>query len=697
MRMMYKNTTVGLPDFNRTSAIELETRLLEVLNEAEADFAALEREIEQNQGKQWSDVVDRLDTMEEVFGMTWGLMGHLNAVAHQDELREAMNRCRPKMVEFELKTSQSEKVFSWFKGLKDDVKTFSQLSPAQQRVVELRLKAAEQSGITLKGEERKKFNEISQKLAQIQTDFSNNVLDATKEFSLLLTKKDEISGLTPRILEMAKHDYQTFIAKTGGVGDDARVECGPYRFSLDFASYLPFMEYSERSDLREKIHRARMTLASDGKHNNTPIIQEILHLRSQLANLLGYSNYAAMSLYNKMAGQVSAASELLESLRKVSFPKAQEEHRSLQTFAKSKGVHNDLWEWDVAYWARRMKEELYQFNEDELRPYFPYPHVVSGLFRLCETLFSVRFVEATSEVTKWHDDVSFYKIVDQKTETHIASFYLDPYSRPGLKRSGAWMNTCLGLRQRGDQLTLPVAYLICNGTPPVKGQPSLMAFHEVNTLFHEFGHGLQHMLTDVREFGVAGINGIEWDAVEVASQFMENWLYHEPTLKSLSCHFETKQPLPHDLVAKLLATKNYRSASQMVRQLQFGITDLMLHESFKHGVTDCHQVALEVSKKTSVFPPRPEFKSLCSFSHIFSGGYSAGYYSYKWAEVLSADAFSAFEDIDMNQESSLKKLGQKYRQTILGQGGARHPMDVFVEFRGRKPEVGALLRHSGLG
>jgi oligopeptidase A len=344
-----------------------------------------------------------------------------------------------------------------------------------------------------------------------------------------------------------------------------------------------------------------------------------------------------------------------------------------------------------------MKEQLYQFKDEDLRPYFPIDKVLKGMFALVETLFSVKVIESTGDAPIWHKDVKFFKVFDGDSKTHIASFFLDPYARPGLKRSGAWMDDCVNRRKQGVNVEIPVAHLVCNGTPPVGDQPGLMGFDEVHTLFHEFGHGLQHMLTVVDEGAASGINGVEWDAVELASQFMENWLYHKPVLNTISGHYANNQALPQELVEKILAARNYRAASMMLRQLQFGLTDMELHHRHRgQGEETPHEVFNRIGKKTSVLPPRAENRFLCSFSHIFSGGYSAGYYSYKWAEVLSADAFAAFEEVGLENVDALKKTGRRYRDTILALGGGEHPMDVFIKFRGRKPSTTALLRHSGL-
>jgi oligopeptidase A len=471
---------------------------------------------------------------------------------------------------------------------------------------------------------------------------------------------------------------------------------------LDFPSFAPFMEHSQRRDLRETLYRAFISRASTGPEDNTPLIKRILQLRQEKAVLLGYRTYAELSLASKMAPDVTAVERLLEELRQASFAAAAQDLEDLKTFASSQGAPeaNDVCLWDVAFWAERLREHRYAFNDEELRPYFPLPRVLDGLFALAERLFGVRFVPADGEAPVWHPDVRFFRVHDTQG-ADIAAFYLDPYSRPAEKRGGAWMDECVGrsslLAVEHQAVRLPVAYLVCNQTPPVDGKPSLMTFQEVKTLFHEFGHGLQHMLTTVNYGLASGIRNVEWDAVELPSQFMENWCYHRDTLLGLSGHVDTGEPLPDDLYEKICAARNYRAGSQMLRQLYFACLDLALHHNFDpYGPESIFQVQERIAKITTVLPPLPEDRFLCSFGHIFSGGYAAGYYSYKWAEVLSADAFGAFEEAGLEDVEAVASTGRRYRDTILALGGSRHPMEVFHEFRGREPSTAALLRHSGL-
>jgi oligopeptidase A len=483
---------------------------------------------------------------------------------------------------------------------------------------------------------------------------------------------------------------------------EATAETGPWRITLDFPSFSPFMEHSRRRDLRAQLYRAFITRASSGDLDNTPLINRILQLRQEECDLLGYANFAELSLASKMAPNVAAVEQLLEELRQASFDAAHQDLVELRDFARAQHAEeaDHLAHWDLPFWSERLREERYDFSDEELRPYFPLPQVLDGLFALAHRLFGVHIKPADGEAPVWHEDVRFFRIYDEQDQ-EIAAFYLDAYSRPAEKRGGAWMDSCVGrsrlLAEPGQAVRLPVAYLTCNQTPPVDGKPSLMNFTEVRTLFHEFGHGLHHMLTQVDHGMAAGIRNVEWDAVELPSQFMENWCYHRDTLMGMSAHVDTGEPLPQALYDKLCAARHYRSGSLMLRQLYFAFMDLELHARFDpKGAETIFDVQRRIAAKTTPLMPLPEDRFLCSFSHIFAGGYAAGYYSYKWAEVLSADAFAAFEEAGLTDASALAETGRRYRNTILALGGSQAPMDVFKAFRGREPDTAALLRHSGL-
>jgi len=460
-------------------------------------------------------------------------------------------------------------------------------------------------------------------------------------------------------------------------------------------SYLPAMKHLKSSELREKLYRALVSRASEGELDNGPLIKEILQLRQRGAELLGFSNYAEQSLASKMADGVASVDGLTKQLFATARPAAERELAELREFAAGKGYEGELRLWDVTYWSERLKEERYAYDEEALRPYFSLPKVLDGLFGIASKLFGVEVERDDAAAERWHPDVMFFRVLDAETREHIASFYLDPYARPGEKRGGAWMADCLG---RSKALgTKPVAYLTCNGSPPVGDKPSLMTFSEAETLFHEFGHGLQHMLTNVEDGEAAGISNVEWDAVELPSQFMENWLYHKPTVDSFAVHYATGEPLPADVFEKIRGSRTFMAGSFMLRQLQIGALDMELHARYDpnsdEGVFD---VQRRIATEYAVIPPLEEDRFLCAFAHIFAGGYAAGYYSYKWAEVLSADAFAAFEEAGLEDPAALAATGRRFRQTVLGLGGSRHPAEVFREFRGRDATADALLRHNGL-
>jgi oligopeptidase A len=463
------------------------------------------------------------------------------------------------------------------------------------------------------------------------------------------------------------------------------------------------MKHAKRRDLRETLYRAHIRRASEGALDNRPLIDAILRLRSEEAKLLGYDTYADLSLSRKMAGTVARAERLLEELLSVSYDAAVRDLEAVRAFMIEHGASEearDIRHWDVPYWSERLREARYDYSEEQIRPYFPMPRVLDGLFALAKRLFGMEVTPADGEAPVWHPDVRFFKVRSLDGED-VAAFYLDPYSRPAEKRGGAWMNEVYGrsrlFASAGRSSRLPVAYLICNGSLPVDGTPSLMTFREIETLFHEFGHALQHMLTRI-DLGLAsGIRNVEWDAVELPSQFMENWCYHRDTLVGLSEHQETGKPLPDDLFEKIRAARTFQAGLQTLRQLNFGFLDLELHHRFAPGGAETpFDVQRRVAARATVLPPIPEDRFLCGFSHIFQGGYAAGYYSYKWAEVLSADAFAAFEEAGLEREAAVAETGRRFRDTILALGGSESPTEVFRRFRGREPTTAALLRHSGL-
>jgi oligopeptidase A len=681
----------GLPPFDQIHPDHVVAGMTQLLAEIEIGLTDLEA----NLTPSWDGLVEPLDRLTERLGWAWGVVNHLMGVKNSPELRTAYEAVQPEVVKFYNRLGQSQAIYQAFKQIHTDA-DWGKLTEAQQRIVESALRAAEQSGVSLEGAARDQFNAIQLELADLSNQFSNHVLDATQAFHLDLTAQEDVAGLPPSLLSLAAQTARAAGAET------ATPEAGPWRITLDFPSFGPFMQHSQRRDLREKVYRAYISRAASGELDNSPLIERILTLRQQKSTLLGYATFAELSLSSKMAPNVTAVETLLEELRQVSYEAASQDLQTLKTFAQSQEAveATDLKPWDVSFWSERQREAKFAFNAEELRPYFPLPRVLEGLFALAQRIFGVTITAADGEAPVWHPDVRYFRVSD--AQQVIAHFYLDPYSRPAEKRGGAWMDECLGRAKfttHGQAVTrLPVAYLVCNQTPPVDDKPSLMTFGEVETLFHEFGHGLQHMLTNVDFAGAAGISNVEWDAVELPSQFMENWCYDRATLFGMARHYATGEVLPEHYYEKLLAARTYMSGTVMLRQLHFSLVDLELHHRYQPGNGQTAEaVRRQIAKTTTVLPPLPEDAFLCSFGHIFAGGYAAGYYSYKWAEVLSADAFAAFEEAGLDNEPAVAATGRRFRETVLALGGSQHPMTVFKSFRGREPSTIALLRHSGLG
>lgn len=677
----------GLPLFTKIEPEHVVPAMNQLLEELNKKLIDLETNVEPT----WNGLVAPLEDITERLYWSWGVINHLMGVKNSPELRSAHQTIQSQVIQFINKLSQSQPIYNALEVLRgrDDWNT---LEPAQKRIVEAAIRDAQLAGVGLQGEAKERFNAIQMELAELSTNFSNHVLDATKAFSITLTQQEEIAGLPLSLLSLTAQ-----AARENGT-ENATPENGPWRITLDYPSYVPFMQHSTRRDLREKLYKAFISRATRGELDNNPLIERILSLRQEMADLLGYQTYAEISLASKMAPNVEAVEKLLEELRSASYDAAVQELAELKAFATSKGAAeaNDLKHWDMSFWAERQREEKFAFTQEELRPYFPLPQVLDGLFGLVHRVFGLTVTPADGQASVWHKDVRYFQITDE-TGSALAYFFLDAYSRPAEKRGGAWMDTCVNRRQLETTTQLPVAYLTCNQTPPVEDKPSLMTFSEVETLFHEFGHGLQHMLTKVNYVGAAGINNVEWDAVELPSQFMENWCYDRPTLMGMAKHYQTGETLPEHYYQKLLAAKNYMSGSAMLRQLHFSFVDLELHHRYRPGGEEtAKDVRDRIAKTTTVLPPLPEDSFLCAFGHIFAGGYAAGYYSYKWAEVLSADAFAAFEESGLENEQAIQATGKRYRDTILALGGSQHPMEVFQSFRGREPMTQPLLKHNGL-
>lgn len=682
-------TTSGLPPFDLIQPPHIEPAVSEFLQRCEAIL----QQLEDLSAVSWHSLMQPLEEIDLLFEYGWSPVGHLLSVANTDELRAAHEAALPRVVEFGLRLRQSEAIYRHLCALRDSAE-WPAFQEAQRRIIQKSIQSAELSGIGLQGAARERFNAIEQELSRLATDFSNNVLDATKAFALDLTQPADVEGFPLSLRRLTAASWSR--APEHRDLPPATPEQGPWRITLDQPCFGPFMEHCQQRALRETVYRVYISRAASGKQDNCPLIQQILALRQEQAALLGFSSYAALSLSRKMAASVDAVQQMFDQLLDASADVARSELQELTALAQQHGHTGDLAHWDIAYWAERLREQRFAFTDEQLRPYFSMERVLQGLFGLCQRLFGISVRPADGAAPLWHADVRYFEVFGETGE-QIAAFYLDPWSRPADKRGGAWMSDCVMRSVTADGVRLPVAHLICNATPPVGEIPSLMTFREVETLFHEFGHGLQHMLTTVDFRDAAGITGVEWDAVELPSQFMENWCYHRPTLMGMAVHYETGAPLPEDLFQKLCEARTYRAASQMLRQLQLGMTDMELHARYDPASGESpFEVERRIAASTSLLPPLPENRFLCAFQHIFAGGYAAGYYSYKWAEVLSADAFAAFIEAGLDNPEAMAQTGRRFRDTVLAQGGSRHPMDIFQEFRGRGPGVEALLQSYGL-
>ena len=698
----------GLPAFEAIEAAQVQEAIPQLLRELSQGFDALEADLgqrlDQQQPLTWDAVIEPLQRLEERLRWSWGVVSHLNAVTNTPAWRDAQQAQQAEVVAFGNRSGQSRILYRALTRLEQQHHAATDGDPERLDATQLRILEAEQRamtlrGVALEGAEQEAFNAASQELAQLATRFSNNVLDATNGWSLVLRHSEDVDGLPESLLGLLAQAARD-AGDRGEAGQEPSTESGPWRLGLDMPRYVPFLRYSRRRDLREQAYRAHVSRASQGELDNRPLLERILTLKREQAQRLGFSHWADLSLASKMADSVEAVEQLLEELRAAAHPIALSELESLRAFAAEEAGPEaaDLQPWDVSVWADRLRKRDFDLDSEALRPWFPLEQVLEGLFSLCNRLFGIRIEAADAEAPRWHPDVRYFRVLAEGSDAAIAAFYLDPFSRPGSKRGGAWMDECLTRSRRPDgSAVLPVAYLVCNQSPPVAGIPSLMTFEEVETLFHEFGHGLQHMLTTIDRPQAAGINNVEWDAVELPSQFMENWCYDRQTLMGMARHWQTGAPLPEADYQKLLATRTFLAASATLRQVHLALTDLHLHSRWTPGSGQSPEdIRRAVAQTTTVLEPIPEDALLCSFSHIFAGGYAAGYYSYKWAEVLSADAFSAFEEAGLEQEEEIQAIGRRFRDTVLSLGGSRAPAEVFSAFRGREPSTAALIRHSGL-
>ncbi|HEX2530743.1 MAG TPA: M3 family metallopeptidase [Burkholderiaceae bacterium] len=674
----------SLPRFDLIAPEHVTPAIDTLLGESRAVVARLEAPLPQ---VTWQNFVEPLEDTTEKLGRAWGVVGHLNAVMDRPELRAAYNENLPKITEFWTALSQNLALFEKYKALRAGTE-YDSLSPARKKIIENALRDFRLGGAELPDDKKQRFAEIQEKQAALSTKFSENVLDATNEYELIVDDREELAGLP----EDAKHAAQAAAEKDGKAG---------FKFTLHFPSYFPILQYADNRSLREALYRANATKASElgakPEWDNTQNIVELLKLRDEEAKLLGYRNFAEVSLVPKMAQTPQQVTEFLEDLARRARPFAEKDLAELRTFARDE-LHLDTLEaWDIAYASEKLRERRYAFSEQEVKQYFPEEKVVEGLFRVVQSLFSVEIKPDTAPI--WHKDVKFFRI--ERDGQLIGQFYFDLYARSA-KRGGAWMDDARGRRRTDRGVQTPVAYLTCNFTEPavVDGnlKPTLFTHDEVTTLFHEFGHGLHHMLTQIDELGVSGISGVEWDAIELPSQFMENFCWEWDVLQYMTAHAETGAALPRALFDKMTAAKNFQSGLQTLRQVEFALFDMRLHSGHDpYGQKTVQDVLNEVRRQVAVLIPPSFNRFQNSFSHIFAGGYAAGYYSYKWAEVLSADAYSAFEESGAASGNILApETGKKFEKEILAMGGARPAIESFKAFRGREPNIDALLRHSGM-
>ncbi|MBL0459364.1 oligopeptidase A [Aeromonas enteropelogenes] len=672
-------TMDSLPPFSQIQPEQVQPAVTQAIADCKQKIADV---LAKQEPRTWDSLIAPLEEVNDRLARIWSPVSHLNSVLNSEALRAAHDACLPLLSEFQTYVGQHEGLYQAYRELAES-DDFPRLDDAQRKEIQNTLRDFRLSGIGLPAEAQQRYGEIQARLSELASRFSNNVLDATQGWHKLVADEAELAGLPESVLAAARQMAE----QKGKQG---------WLFTLDIPSYLPVMMYADNRELRAEMYEAFTTRASDqgpnaGKWDNSAIMTELLALRRELAQLLGFANYAELSLATKMADKTEQVVNFLTDLARRSLPQGKVELEEIRAFAAEQHGQSELAAWDLAYYAEKLKQHKFSISDEQLRPYFPASKVVKGLFEVVKRVFGMKVRERLG-IDTWHPDVRFYDIFDADDELR-GSFYLDLYAREH-KQGGAWMDVCLGRRYRRDgSLQKPVAYLTCNFNGPVDGKPALFTHNEVVTLFHEFGHGIHHMLTRVDVAGVAGINGVAWDAVELPSQFLENWCWESEALAFISSHYETGEPLPADLLEKMMAARNFQAAMQMLRQLEFALFDFRLHQEFDPAKPDQIPALLdEVRSQVAVMTPPAFNRFQHSFSHIFAGGYAAGYYSYKWAEVLSADAFSRFEEEGIFNPVT----GQSFLRHILEKGGSKEPMELFKAFRGREPRVDALLRHSGI-
>jgi oligopeptidase A len=668
-----------LPPFHAIKPEYVEPAIDTVLAENRAEVARL---LESVTEPGWDNLVAPLETLDDRLNRIWSPVSHMNSVVNSPPLREAYEACLPRLSDYTTEMGQNQKLYQAFETIRNDGE-YERLDTAQQKMINDTLRDFHLSGVALPEEKKARYKALKSELSQLTTKFSNNILDATNEWNLHLHERNDLAGLPQSSMGMLRQ-----AAEREGVKG--------WWVSLEYPSYFAVMTYADSPELRQRVYEAFVTRASDqgpdeGKYDNSQIMEDILRHRHELADLLGFQSYAERSLATKMAEDPQQVIDFLRDLTSRSLDLAREELEELHAFAREQHGLEKLEAWDLSYYAEKLRQGKYAISQEDLKSYFPEDHVISGLFEVVNRLYGLD-IRQVDQFDSWHEDVRFYEIFDNSGALR-GRFYLDLYARPH-KRGGAWMDECISRRKLAyGEVQIPAAYMVCNFAPPVGNDPALFTHNEVQTLFHEFGHGLHHMMTQVDYSGVSGINGVPWDAVELPSQFMENWCWEREALDLFAAHYQSGEKLPDELFDKMIAAKNFQSGMQMVRQLELSLFDFRLHLEYDPAKGGRIQEILnEVRAEVAVVQP-PEYNRFQhGFGHIFSGGYAAGYYSYKWAEVLSADAFSRFEEEGIFNSAT----GASFMENILEQGGSRDPMELFIEFRGRKPTIDALLRHSGI-
>jgi len=674
---MTESLLITRPDFSSIDVADIEAQLDALLKKARETVD----QVSNIDNPVWETLIQPVSEAQNAISLFWSPISHLNSVMNNDELRDVYNRCLPTLSDYHTELGQNRDFYNATLTLKNSG-DFAALNDAQQQEIRHSIREFELGGVSLDDAGKRRFGEIEKTLSRVTTEYSDHVLDATKAWSKKIEAVSELAGMPETAVEAA---YQRAQAK----GQDG------WLLNLEFPTYYAVMTYADNQALRKEMYTAYVTRASDqgpqaGQFDNTPLMSEILRLRAEKAALLGYPDYAELSMVRKMVESPQQVLDFLNDLATRSVDKARAEFKELEVFARDQLKLASLAAWDIAYASERLKKQHHDLSDEDLKPYFPADKVIPGMFQVIGKLFGLT-IEQVTDVDVYHPDVSCYSITD-KDGQHRGDFYLDNYAREN-KRGGAWMDICTTRQRIGQHVQLPIAYLTCNLTPPVGNDPALLTHMEVTTLFHEFGHGLHHMLTRIEAAGVSGINGVEWDAVELPSQFLENWCWERESLDMISGHYQTGEKIPDELLSRLRNARNFQSAMQLVRQLEYSLFDMQIHLDSSADKAADVQAALDTVRTRVAAVPTPDFNRFQNgFSHIFAGGYAAGYFSYKWAEVLSSDAFARFEEDGIFDATA----GHDFLVAILEKGGSRDAMQSYVAFRGKKPTVDALLRHTGL-